>query len=92
MKRLLLLGIAIAVLSAAAFGEEVPFAAPPLAIQGQQIPPVAPLGDIMGKIQLRHIKIWYAMKQRNWGLLDYELGQRTPLTTRSSSIKIFRLN
>jgi hypothetical protein len=29
----------------------------------------------MGKIQFRHIKLWEAIKHRNWELLDYELGQ-----------------
>jgi len=33
------------------------------------------LGDIMGTIQLRHFKLWYAANVRNWRLADYELGQ-----------------
>jgi len=33
------------------------------------------LGDIMGMIQLRHFKLWYAGNVRNWRLADYELGQ-----------------
>jgi hypothetical protein len=33
------------------------------------------LGDIMGDTQLRHLKLWYAGKLRNWQLADYELGQ-----------------
>jgi hypothetical protein len=51
--------------------DETPFAAPPLL---SPEPPLS-LPDIMGKIQFRHIKIWYAMKSRNWGLLGYELEQ-----------------
>jgi hypothetical protein len=31
-----------------------------------------PLGDIMGKIQLRHIKLWFAGKSENWELAAYE--------------------
>jgi mono/diheme cytochrome c family protein len=27
----------------------------------------------MGRIQLRHIKLWEAIKHRNWDLLDFEL-------------------
>lgn len=59
-----------------ALGEDVPFAAP--------LPPnpaqssdsyVASLGDIMGTTQWRHIKLWYAIKSKNWELLNYELGQ-----------------
>jgi len=29
----------------------------------------------MGQIQLRHIKLWNAIKFKNWGLLGYELQQ-----------------
>jgi len=54
-----------------ALGEDVPFAAPP----PQSSTYLASLGDIMGKIQLRHIKLWYAIKSKNWDLSDYELAQ-----------------
>ena len=38
--------------------------------------PYAPrLGDIMGATQLRHFKLWYAGKEKNWALAGYELGQ-----------------
>ncbi len=33
------------------------------------------LGDIMGATQLRHIKLAYAGKRRNWELAAYELDQ-----------------
>jgi len=33
------------------------------------------LGDIMGAIQLRHFKLWYAGNVGNWRLTDYELRQ-----------------
>jgi hypothetical protein len=33
------------------------------------------LGDIMGIIQLRHIKLGFAGKLGNWPLADYEAGQ-----------------
>jgi hypothetical protein len=56
-----------------ALGDDVPFAAAPLPSPGQ--PASANLGDIMGKIQLRHIKLWYAIKSKNWNLVDYELTQ-----------------
>src|SRR6476620_4817012 len=32
-----------------------------------------PLGDIMGKIQLRHIKLRFAGKTGNWELATYEV-------------------
>jgi hypothetical protein len=31
------------------------------------------LGDIMATIQLRHAKLWYAGRAKNWPLADYEL-------------------
>ena len=39
----------------------------PLAV-AQQDTYRPPLGDIMGKIQLRHIKLWFAGKLANWEL------------------------
>jgi len=36
---------------------------------------VPSLGDLMAAIQLRHSKLWYAAKLRNWPLADYELEQ-----------------
>jgi hypothetical protein len=39
----------------------------PLAVAQQELYR-PPLGDIMGKIQLRHIKLWFAGKAGNWEL------------------------
>jgi len=73
--RLLPLSIALAIVGVLpALADDVPFAAPPLQA-GHSSGNVASLGDIMGKIQLRHIKLWYAIKSKNWDLLDYELTQ-----------------
>jgi hypothetical protein len=33
------------------------------------------LGDIMTTIQMRHIKLWFAGKSKNWDLATYELEQ-----------------
>jgi hypothetical protein len=46
----------------------------PLAV-AQQDTYRPPLGDIMGKIQLRHIKLWFAGKLANWELATYELDE-----------------
>jgi mono/diheme cytochrome c family protein len=76
MARILSLSAALAMITVLpAFGDEVPFAAPPLPVPGQPSNSVASLADIMGQIQLRHIKLWYAIKFKNWGLLDHELQQ-----------------
>ena len=38
--------------------------------------PYAPrLADIMGATQLRHLKLWFAGREKNWPLAIYELGQ-----------------
>jgi hypothetical protein len=46
----------------------------PLAI-AQQYAYKPPLGDIMGKIQLRHIKLWFAGKLAHWELATYEVDE-----------------
>lgn len=51
-----------------------------LPVQAEERPvisqPYAPrLGDIMGMTQLRHFKLWYAGREKNWNLAKYELGQ-----------------
>jgi hypothetical protein len=56
----------------AALADETPFAVPPPPRPGHTL---AALADIMGKIQLRHMKLWQAIETKNWGLLDYELSQ-----------------
>jgi hypothetical protein len=42
---------------------------------GGQAGYVPHLADIMGATQLRHVKLSFAGKQRNWPLAAYELGQ-----------------
>jgi hypothetical protein len=58
-----------------AFGDEVPFAAPPPTPPGQpDTSNVVSLGDSsLGETQLRHIKLWYAGKSQNWELAGYEI-------------------
>ncbi len=33
------------------------------------------LGDMMGAIQMRHAKLWFAGKSRNWDLAAYEISE-----------------
>jgi hypothetical protein len=33
------------------------------------------LADVMAVTQLRHFKLWYSVKLKNWDLANYELGQ-----------------
>ncbi|HQT27620.1 MAG TPA: hypothetical protein PLK99_13680, partial [Burkholderiales bacterium] len=44
------------------------FAAEP----GQYVPG---MGEIMGATQMRHAKLWFAGKEKNWPLANYELGE-----------------
>jgi mono/diheme cytochrome c family protein len=71
------LSLALAIVTVApAFGDDVPFAAPPPPHPGQGSETYSgSLGDIMISAQLRHIKLWYAGKAANWGLMKYELQQ-----------------
>jgi len=64
-------GLALAVFAAlaavpAARGDDVPFAQP-----GLSGSPAA-LSDIMAGVQLRHIKLWQAIKARNFPLVAFE--------------------
>ena len=71
MLRVLALGFATAIAAmTVALSDDVPFATPPPTGSRHS---VAALADIMGKIQLRHIKLWQALRSKNWELLDYEL-------------------
>jgi hypothetical protein len=62
----------------------------PLAVAQQELYR-PPLGDIMGKIQLRHIKLWFAGKARNWELATYEVNE-IKARPRQTSIGAFRLS
>lgn len=65
--------IAIAAAIAPAVAEDiVPYAYRPPTVGGTYVPG---LGDIMGTIQWRHLKLSYAGHLENWELAGYELGQ-----------------
>jgi len=75
MKRSVLSLALALVAGTSARADDVPFAAPPRANSIPTSETVASLGDIMGKIQSRHIKLWLAIQHKNWPLVDYEVGQ-----------------
>ncbi len=55
----------------AALGDDVPFAQAPLgATAGGGAP--SSLSDIMAGVQLRHIKLWEAIKAKNFALVEFE--------------------
>jgi hypothetical protein len=77
MKRLPLKHLALAAFAAvaaapAALGDDVPFAQPPIARSDDNY--LISLGDIMASLQMRHIKLWFALKARNWELASFESG------------------
>jgi hypothetical protein len=89
MRRLATLGLATFLAAGVpALAGEIPFAAPPPPMPGESGTYLAPLAEIMGKIQLRHIKLWEAIKHRNWGLLDYELDRTN--NTFSNAVILYR--
>jgi hypothetical protein len=50
--------------------DDVPFATPPSPRAGE---PAYSLGDVMVQMQARHMKLWYAGRSANWGLVGYEI-------------------
>lgn len=54
--------------------QETPFAAPPPSDPGQPAAAAPELAEVMGKVQMRHIKLWYAIKGHSFDLVRYELG------------------
>jgi hypothetical protein len=71
-----LMNIVLAMIATApARAQDVPFAVPHRPNSAATRGTVATLGDIMGKIQWRHIKLWKAIENKNWPLVNYEVGQ-----------------
>lgn len=68
-----LLALGLVAPSGRATAGDVPFAEPPPG----QAQPASPgvLADVMGLTQLRHIKLWYAGRAKNWPLVAFEIAQ-----------------
>ena len=64
-----------AVLAAAAIGLGLPSLAIGQTVAASPQPEVPRLADIMAATQLRHLKLWFAGREKNWTLANYELGQ-----------------
>ena len=65
-------GFLIAVfMFAPVMAEEVPFATPRYDRNPSESA-VGTLANIMATVQLRHIKLWFAGKAKNWDLVNYE--------------------
>jgi len=59
------------ILLSPASSDDVPFASPP----HEETPQQLGLGDLMSLTQMRHIKLWYAGRAKNWPLVQYEIAQ-----------------
>ena len=70
LKRLALAALATLATGPAALGDDVPFAQPPPS--SPEAGSVVSLADIMAGAQLRHIKLWQAIRAKNWGLVAFE--------------------
>jgi hypothetical protein len=68
MKRRLTIGILTMCLSLPAFAQEY---------ESERLHELySPrLADLMIEVQLRHFKLWYAGREKNWALADFELGR-----------------
>jgi hypothetical protein len=82
MKRLAILFLAAAAAIAPSRADDVPFSEP---YQKSGASPGG-LADLMAMTQWRHIKIWYAIRAKNWDLLNYELGKLTDTFERAAML------
>ena len=74
--KIIALGAALALMaSAAAWSEDTPpFAVSPPPGPGQpDTSNLVSLADIMSAAELRHIRLWYAARSKNWPLVGYEV-------------------
>ncbi|MEZ5815872.1 MAG: hypothetical protein R3D44_02175 [Hyphomicrobiaceae bacterium] len=73
------MAVVSALVGAPTHAQNVPFATPPPY-------KAASLGDIMGTIQTRHIKLWMAIEKGNWPLVGYEVGQMRGSLVRAATL------
>lgn len=89
MKRAVLYAAIALLVILPAEGQEVPFAQPSPPKPGQSANSSQPsLSNIMAETQLRHIKLWYAGRAANWGLVNYELSQIKDTFDRSATLYV----
>jgi len=70
LRRLALTALGTIASGPSALGDDVPFAQPPPS--SLEAGSVASLADIMVGAQLRHIKLWQAIRAKNWSLVAFE--------------------
>jgi len=71
MRKTIIATVAFFTLLSPVSADDVPFASPP----HEDTPRQLGLGDLMGLTQMRHIKLWYAGRAKNWALVRYEIAQ-----------------
>jgi hypothetical protein len=62
-------------LAVVAIGLVLPAFATGQPVAPSSYPEVPRLADIMATTQLRHLKLWFAGREKNWTLANYELAQ-----------------
>jgi hypothetical protein len=82
MNRFSIILVAVIAAHGSALCDDVPFAEPAVKSDASAVT----LADIMGATQWRHIKLWYAIKAKNWELSDYELGKLTDTFDRAATL------
>lgn len=76
MKRIVLAIFLLAIgLSFPVYGEEARVAAFEKQVEANKDGYVPGMGEIMGATQMRHSKLWFAGKAKNWELANYELDE-----------------
>ena len=71
MRRFLTGLLAATLMLTPVLADDVPFATPPVSRNPSESA-VGTLANIMLNMQLRHIKVWFAGKAKNWDLVKYE--------------------
>jgi len=71
IKRLSVGLLAVVLVLTPVMAQDVPFATPPSSRTPSESA-VGTLANIMLNMQLRHIKLWFAGKAKNWDLIKYE--------------------
>ncbi len=82
LNQLSMIFVSVMAATGPAFGEDVPFAEPRVKSDSS----MASLSDVMEATQLRHIKLWYAIKAKNWKLSNYELGKLADTFDRAAAL------
>ena len=86
MKRLAFFALLGILAALPASGDDVPFAEPPITKPGENDTYLVGLSDLMLGAQLRHMKLWQAIKAKNWDLAGFELNEMEESLTKAAML------